>query len=156
MHPSRRYVLLLQEDKGGSANLRQQYWSNGLETAREDDYLGSGVGSWKRDSEAAGFEARYPHNLYLEVLIEQGIAGVIAVLVFVGAVVVSGIRLLTGSKSLGILFLTVGSLLGFVYALLNAQLSGDLYDNRFVWFYAGTVAACWAMETDRGFKRIRQ
>lgn len=32
--------------------------------------------------------------------------------------------------------------MSFIYAVLIAQTSGDLYDNRYIWFFAGFLLAC--------------
>jgi len=69
---------------GDSAEVRIQYWKASWEVFREHSILGVGPGNFA-DSYLAhrtprGSETRYAHNDYVEVTVEQGLAGLVAYL----------------------------------------------------------------------------
>ena len=69
---------------GDSAEVRIQYWKASWEVFREHPILGVGPGNFA-DSYLAhrtprGSETRYAHNDYVEVTVEQGLAGLVAYL----------------------------------------------------------------------------
>lgn len=85
----------------------------------------------------------YPHNIVLEVASELGVVGLLALAAFVFSVIVRLLRVLaSGGESAGWsgLLLTL-----FVFALVNAQFSGDVPYNSglFLWggLASGLVAA---------------
>lgn len=75
----------------------------------------------------------YPHNVFAEVVVENGLPGILALLFFLGAAVVIGMR---GRADLR----TFMALLIFLFALMNAQLSGDVIGNEWIWLFAGILA----------------
>jgi O-antigen ligase len=82
----------------------------------------------------------YPHNIEVELLIEQGWPGA---LLFVALLVVTWRRARTLRRldaRAGWLFVL------FAMAWLNAQVSGDLAGNAEIWFWAGLVTAVWLGE----------
>ena len=137
-----RFQLLGQSDKGGSIAERGSYFELTLQYSERRDWLGYGSGGWALEITGKD-EIDYPHNVFLEALFEQGLLGLIAVSVFLTTAGVVGTLLLfsSGLSRQGFLCSLI-MLLGFVYALLVAQTSGDFYDNRYCWFYAGMIAAC--------------
>jgi O-antigen ligase len=137
-----RFQLLGQADKGGSIGERGSYFGLTLDYSEQRNWLGYGSGGWALEITGKD-EIDYPHNVFLEALFEQGLLGLIAVSVFLTTVGVVGTLLLfsPGLSRQGFLCLLI-MLLGFVYALLVAQTSGDFYDNRYCWFFAGMIAAC--------------
>jgi hypothetical protein len=92
----------------------------------------------------------YPHNIFLEVLLESGLIGLLLFLGFLTFVFVRWRRWrrdlraqpASPAASEGLaLHRTVGAI--FLFALANAQFSGDIWVNEWVWVAAGMVVA-WA------------
>jgi hypothetical protein len=92
----------------------------------------------------------YPHNIFLEVVLENGLIGLA---LFLGFLTVVFMRWrgwkqylrarpdsLAASEDTA-LHRTVGAI--FLFALINAQFSGDIWVNEWVWVAAGMVVA-WA------------
>jgi O-antigen ligase len=97
-------------------------------------YLGHGTGSWpvlvgRPDQQS------YPHNLFLELLVENGIVGLILFLAVlaVGLRPVSLARMRRDPQALCAVMLFLG-------ALTNAMTSGDLPGNRAVFMMLGVLA----------------
>jgi hypothetical protein len=92
----------------------------------------------------------YPHNIFLEVLLESGIIGLVLFLLFLALVFARWrgwrkyLRARPDSSAVAedsALHRTVGAI--FLFALANAQFSGDIWVNEWVWVAAGMVVA-WA------------
>jgi len=98
--------------------------------------VGFGTGSFKV---LVNETIAYPHNIFLELGMENGI---IVVVLFISFLIYIFISLLRLRKSL----FTVEehriydiSILIFLYGLFNAQFSGDIAHNPLLWFAAGTI-----------------
>lgn len=87
----------------------------------------------------------YPHNLLLEVLLENGLLGLALVLGLIGATYAGWrrwgrvLRGRAGGGDEATLRRGVGAL--FLFAVLCAQFSGDIWVNEWVWAFAGVVSA---------------
>ncbi|TWE13096.1 O-antigen ligase family protein [Rudaeicoccus suwonensis] len=76
---------------------------------------------------------QYPHNLVLEVFSEGGwIAGFLTIAILVVALIDQGVLAATNSTEMTMLAL-------FVFALINAMVSGDVGANRGVWVSLGAA-----------------
>ncbi len=75
----------------------------------------------------------YPHNIIAEVGIENGLLGLAALAGFCGTALARGVRGRADPR-------TLAALIGFVFAFWNAQFSGDLMANEWIWLYAGLIA----------------
>ncbi|MFH1144501.1 MAG: O-antigen ligase family protein [Candidatus Eisenbacteria bacterium] len=75
----------------------------------------------------------YPHNIEAELLIEQGLPGLLLFLFFLLAIVRSGRRLVAVDAT------HVWILILLAMAFLNAQVSGDLSGNGALWFWSGLL-----------------
>jgi hypothetical protein len=92
----------------------------------------------------------YPHSIFLEVLLESGLIGLLLFLGFLAVVFARWRRWRrylrarpdspAASESMA-LHRTVGAI--FLFALANAQFSGDIWVNEWVWVAAGMIVA-WA------------
>jgi len=80
-----------------------------------------------------GDRRMYPHNLFAEIGIENGIPGLLTLVGFIGATLARGIRRAHDPRMLT-------AILAFIFALWNAQFSGDLIGNEWVWLFAGVIA----------------
>jgi hypothetical protein len=93
---------------------------------------GTGTGGFS-DLLGKGDFRFYPHNLMVEIGIENGIPGLIAMVGLVVAALARGFRSHRNPY-------TLAALLGFLYAFVNAQFSGDLMANEWIWLFAGLLA----------------
>jgi hypothetical protein len=138
---AQRYLLLLQSGGGTSITVRTMFIEDALELAQRSPIAGFGVGSWPVITDAPT-EVAYPHNYFLEIVVEQGAFALLAAMFAVIITLVTALRLVVNAKSQKSAALATVGLSSFVYAVLIAQTSGDLYDNRYLWFYAGFLVAC--------------
>jgi O-Antigen ligase len=116
------------DDPRGSYGTRLTYYGESLRLLARTGWFGVGTGEWPL---AVGLPTgrRYPHNLELEIGCELGLSGLVWLLVLIGLVAPwfrGGRHPGSDPRLLG----TLTSLL--VFWLINAQLSGDLLDNRWV------------------------
>ncbi len=84
-----------------SDNGRVLHWRVATDTFAEHPLLGTGAGtyrlSWEQRRES-GFQVNDAHSLYLEVLSEMGVPGLVFLLVALGSVLVAGLRRLRGPE----------------------------------------------------------
>jgi|GEM_PF-4020040 len=96
--------------------------------------FGAGIGTGGfSDILRMGDVRMYPHNIFAEIGIENGIAGLIALGGFLVAAVARGMRHRADPRMLILL-------LAFFFALANAQVSGDITSNEWIWLFAGIMA----------------
>lgn len=132
-------------DAGGTGNERLIIWKDTLGMIKEHPVLGIGTGSFYTIVPYKPDEPyRYAHNLVLEVMVEQGIPGILLWL---------GFGLTTLSLSIrGIVRQTRGhriyliSLAILVFGLANAMLSGDITDNSNIFVAAGLAWSAHLLE----------
>lgn len=139
---AQRLSLMVSEDKGDSLNARMAMAVASFDMFRARPFVGWGTGAYA--VEVVGLDQRsYPHNIFLELAAELGLLGLFALgipLYLVGRSLpglLSAAK--TGSKGVA---LTASVVSCFVFSLMTAQVSGDLYDNRWVFLFAGLV---WAL-----------
>jgi len=124
---------------GASASVRLSYWIAALDLWLRSPIIGHGIGSWPI---LMGFgEIRsFPHNILLELFVEQGVLGVAAFLALLWCVLrIRGRHRLVRSpfqkRSLRSLLLAVW-LACFAYAMVH----GHLADNRELFAFTGMLA----------------
>ena len=120
---------------------RTQFWVIAWRGFLDRPFFGYGVGSFSQGVGIGDFR-EYPHNMFLELLYEGGLA---ACLPIAAASVIIFIRPLRPMKTFeGTSMHTV--LLGFFLMVAlcfeESMKSGDLSDNRQIWFWAGCVMGC--------------
>jgi O-antigen ligase len=98
----------------------------------ETPWTGIGTGGFSQLLHLGDIRA-YPHNLLAEVLIENGIVGLTAVIAFVGLALARAVRGRADTRGLVLLACTL-------YALGNAMVSGDVTTNEWVWLFGGILA----------------
>ncbi len=135
----------------GSAVQRLELYRTALRGIRARPILGWGLGGWLRyynhtDYVDVGTPSlgpyktghvpveHYPHNLFLEVGVEQGLVGLAALLLLLGWTF-RAIR--ENREEITSRFPFLLPLL--IYMLLIVQVSGEIIDNRFLWFWCGAV-----------------
>ncbi|MCK4857616.1 MAG: O-antigen ligase family protein [candidate division Zixibacteria bacterium] len=116
---------------------RIREWQLAVELFRQHPLTGVGT---------AGFlhhQFRYPHNIFLEFAAEHGIAGLALLLGMLAAVVRYCWRLrvaLRGNERAMIIYRSFTLIL--IYAFLNAQVSGSITGNSWLWLGMGGI---WAL-----------
>lgn len=123
-------------------SMRLRFWRHSLEMSTQSPLtfiFGNGIGSFARDY--YHYDHRwYAHNIFIELFGEQGLLGVVAFVLFIGTVLANGFRrsarLEAGAKRIALSLLIVAG-----YFLLTAQFSGDLNDNRRLWFVLGLIGS---------------
>jgi len=92
----------------------------------------------------------YPHNIFLEVICELGIVGLFLLSWHFLAVFRPAVRMLRSPLSDAQRTLLFAFLMAAAFNIIGAQFSGDLNDNRRLWFFLGTLVA---MEKLIGFSQ---
>lgn len=117
------------DDPRGSYGTRLYYYQRSLEYLHHPRIFGTGTGEWYS---VVGLPSgrRHPHNMELEIACELGILGLTWLAL---VLLVSGrwLRTLFRRHSIPELFGALIAVLAFW--LFNAQLNGDLLDNRWIW-----------------------
>jgi hypothetical protein len=125
-----RFLHPVHQDVSGVVRLRL------IEVAREAlgfvTGWGAGTGAFS-DLMKMGDHRFYPHNLIAEIGIENGLPGLVILLLFLITVAVRGLRRRTDTRVLA-------ATLCFLFAFWNAQVSGDLMANEWIWLFAGLIA----------------
>jgi O-antigen ligase len=128
------------EDKEGTANERIILWKGTLKVIQQYPILGVGTGSVGPLLPKIGDAPyRYPLNLILEVMVEQGIPGILLWLSFLLYSTVLAIRKLLLRTPYDKLYLLGLALLA--YGVANAMVSGDMTDNSYIFVAAGLIWA---------------
>jgi O-antigen ligase len=86
--------------------------------------------------DSQGGATPYPHNLALEVGVEQGLVGLLALLNLLGSAFI-----ILKRDTEGVADGFPSLLPGLIFLFLITMFSGDIVDNRFLWFWCGLVFA---------------
>lgn len=119
----------------GTAVERLVFYRAALQLWTQKPAFGWGLGGWSMAYWQNDMR-QYPHNLFLEVLVEQGLIGLAALLYFLNSV----FRHLRAHRAAARSRFPC-LLPGLVYLISIAMFSGDLDDDRFIWFWCGLVLA---------------
>ncbi len=137
-----------------SANTRYTLHKGAIEIIAEHPF-GTGIGSYGRIAKLKagdlGTVALYPHNMVLEILSELGWPGFLffcAILCNVLFAIM--VKPMSKSKSLPQLWLILCAVALFLFWFGNAQLSGDLNNNRRCFAIFGTVIALRSLSDSLG------
>jgi O-antigen ligase len=144
---------------------RLELYRPAVDAFMETPLFGAGTGSFTALAPYPG--VFYPHNIFLEMAAELGLAGLAMVLLLIGGSFVRLLRLaavedklpganskeadsgpLVNKKAGGAISGFAGALL--VYGLVNALVSGDITANFLLWLAAGLVAAAHAVAVEGG------
>lgn len=124
-----RFSALFEQQGGGaSAGARLINYKTALEMISNSNLMGMGIGSYLSYTGGSGDRA-YPHNIFLEIVAELGVQGLLIFSLIVMA------SLFTYMKSPNKKdFYSVSIIALFAFFFLNSLVSGDLNDNRFLFF----------------------
>jgi O-antigen ligase len=101
----------------------------------DNPIIGVGTASFSIPDLAIFDQRVYSHNIFLEIMVENGVLGL---LIFLSTLAVLIVSLLKSKEKLqDPLFKEL--LILFAYSFLQAQLSGDLTNNYFVWFFSSCL-----------------
>ena len=125
------------KDESGDSATRFQLWGQAIDYLPGNPWrfvTGIGTGSFA----ALSPDEDYPHNMVLEVLLEQGLAGFLALMIFLVVALRKSWRLGRLPDDDG----TIGSLVFalVVFAVVAAMFSGDIGANGAVFLWSGVAA----------------
>ncbi len=121
----------------GSAAARLTFYHQTWDAIPTHLLLGGGIGSWSVFYYGAD-ERGYPHDLFLQIAFEQGLMGIAAFGFFLATMGAVAYRLL---RKTGTRYAVFPSLV--LFCLIVSMFSGDLDDNRILWYWTGvTLAIC--------------
>jgi O-antigen ligase len=135
-----RYTVLqhpFETDASGADRL--QFWRSAWETFEDHPLFGIGAGGWGMVWNKQDYRD-FPHNIFLEILCEEGlVGGFLFALFFFGA-----IRLVwkvmrnpfTTPRGKTLAIWAIGIL---TFAGMDAQLSGDIQTNDYIWMAAAII-----------------
>jgi O-antigen ligase len=121
----------------GSAATRLTFYRQTIAAIPDHLLLGGGIGSWSVFYYGAD-ERGYPHNLLLQIAFEQGLLGIAALGFFLATMAAVSLRIL---RKTGARYAVFPSLV--LFCAIVSMFSGDLDDNRILWYWTGvTLAVC--------------
>jgi len=127
-----RLQLLLSEGPGNSILSRFRMGQESIQLFTQSPIFGHGVGSFQTLVTIGQYS--YPHNIFLEFLVESGFIGFVMLLSYVLAVFVVIVRYGRDQPIYSGLILSV-----FTFGLMNALVSGDIESNRRLFIYSATA-----------------
>lgn len=130
---SRIKILFSSEGYGISGDSRLQHWKNATALWTRNPIIGYGIGSWPILNDTDDRRS-YPHNIVMEILVEMGMIGLLPFLLLF----FSALKNTRKASKSDAFFL---QMLLFV-SLLNAMVSGDIPDNRFLFTAIGLCCVC--------------
>jgi O-antigen ligase len=143
----RSLSVLAGGEAGLSSNGRTAIWSVALSNIEAHPLLGIGTGGFA----ALGTGLLYPHNIVLEVAVETGLAGLVALLALLTGFVASlGLAWRQMRSSDRVTVALIAAL--FTSAIVNASLSTAIQDNAAVWIAGGLAIGLGARLSARGAK----
>jgi O-antigen ligase len=130
-------------DPLGSYGSRARYLAGTWQELTARPWLGVGTGAWGIHL-GPGFEDAYPHNILLEIVGELGFLGLTLVFLPLAWPVVRKFKtdsILAGTTRANVLAIGLAGMA--LFWGVNVQLSGDLVDSRFLWFWLAVLERDW-------------
>ena len=130
-----RVFVLFEPGMGSSGGARMSMWLGSLPLWGDNPLFGSGIGGYPIIMGYGDFRS-YPHNIFLEIMVELGLVGLFFFITL----------LFVGLRSLGTLQIVRNDpirliiLMLFTFTLGGALISGDLHDNRLLFMVIGLMA----------------
>lgn len=135
-------------DMKEAAYARTEMFTWTIKRSADRLFLGHGTGAFAIDRGGQDIRA-YPHNIILELLYEQGLVGAVILGIFLWLIFR---RWRQASRFVYVYELDIGIYqivhitgLLFLFLLTQAMKSGDVNDNRFMFFSAGLVIAVFSL-----------
>ncbi|MFN8549005.1 MAG: O-antigen ligase family protein [Candidatus Eisenbacteria bacterium] len=124
--------------RGASNFYRARLLDIALRTASEVGFFGVGTGGFGALA-GVGDIRYYPHNILIEVGLENGLPGLLALLGFLTSTAIAAKRLLGGGASVQGRTIARIVLTLWAFNLANAMASGDVNVNEWIWLWAGVL-----------------
>ncbi|MDM5190879.1 O-antigen ligase family protein [Bacillus sp. DX4.1] len=146
-----RFQVLLTDSGGGeSAEGRTDRYDFAFKLFADNPIVGDGIGGFGysyNDTDARG----YPHNIFLEIISELGLLGLILFLLLIFKCIVPYFYRGGKDNSIGYSIFIV-----FLFYFLNANISGDLNDNRVMFCFMSLVyvSSCITRVPDRNLRKL--
>lgn len=130
-----RILVLFEPGMGTSGGARMSMWLGSVPLWMDNPLFGSGIGGYPIIMGYGDFRS-YPHNIFLEIMVELGSVGLFlfAMLLFVG------FRSLGHLKAVRNDPIRLIILMLFTFTMGGALISGDLHDNRLLFMVIGLMA----------------
>lgn len=134
-----RFEVLLTDSGGGdSAEGRTDRYGDAFKLFAENPILGDGIGGFGynyNDTDIRG----YPHNIFLEIIAELGLVGLVIFLLLMFRCIIPYFYRVNKEDNLSYSIFIV-----FLFYFLNANISGDLNDNRvmFCFMSLSYISSC--------------
>ncbi|WP_157689266.1 O-antigen ligase family protein [Haloplanus rallus] len=136
-------LLSLIHDPGRSAIIRIDMAIHSVNLFLERPLLGHGIGSFPTLYKSGTY--MYPHNIFLEILVESGTIGIIFLSFFIYYVSITVIKYRNHNYRLAGL---ISSLI--IYSLINASVSFDIPGNKVFFIYSAMVLALFGYDSSNG------
>ncbi len=122
---------------------RFEHWATSFQDAQLCPWIGLGTAGYAGSSPERDPELlSYPHNIFLEILSEWGLLGLILFLLMIGRSLTSIRRLnLSASATSAPWWADEARVVAalVMFTLINACVSGEIYNNRTLWLALGAV-----------------
>ena len=144
---------ILLTDVGTSASIRLSLFQSAFDQWAASPILGGGTGQFS--VALTGEDIRlYPHNLILELGAENGLVGVLAFIIMIAASFANGVTKLY-AKNGSLRIVSRYLLISCCFAFLNAMVSGDINDNRMLFFFVGLLAVAGQFSEEKPIKMMK-
>ncbi|MFJ7970214.1 O-antigen ligase family protein [Psychrobacillus sp. NPDC096389] len=129
-----RFLLLFSDEKGDSFNIRTWLLEQAILKGKESILFGNGTGAF----ELKYPEYIYPHNVFAEIFMENGLVGLLILIL----IIMYPLKILIKKYKLVLKEIDVHQITALVvmylFTVYTAQISGDLFDNRWI-FLIGLI-----------------
>lgn len=130
-----RMLVLFEPGMGTSGGARMSMWLGSVPLWGNNPLFGSGIGGYPIIM-GYGDVRSYPHNIFLEIIVELGLVGLFlfVMLLFVGFRSLGTLRAIRNDPIRLIILML------FTFTMGGALISGDLHDNRLLFMMIGLMA----------------
>ena len=135
-HTFNRLLAFTQLGMGDSVEVRVQSYTHAIKYWNQAPFWGFGIGSWPVLYDSMDLRS-YPHNIFLEILVELGLVGV----VLFSAFILKACSYVAPLKSIADKQISITLLMLISFTLINAMISGDIPDNRDLFACIGLMPA---------------
>lgn len=115
---------------------RIELYKLSLEAFFKSPIIGIGTGAFQMGYTNLSTRV-YSHNIFLELLVENGLVGILIFLLFLCCIIAKICKLVKSRTN----YFSVIIILLFVYSMINSQVSGDITNNNLLWISASLLMA---------------
>lgn len=134
--------LIYNEVDDGAINARLEGWMVGWEMIKDSPFIGRGLGGYNSDFRDHEIQKviKYPHNLFIELVVELGILGCMVIILIIGFIIVNlanlricELKTETTNFNLVLFFLVI-------FSLWMAMFSKDISSQSLLWVSMGILS----------------